>query len=414
MTNHTLIPHLFRSEFSKIVAVLCKTFGLSNIEVAEDIVSDTFLKATESWGLKGIPKNPTAWLYHVAKNKAKDHFKRTHLYTTKIIPELKKQPTSLTEPSIDLSDSNIKDSQLQMLFAVCNPLISDASQLALALRVLCGFGIKEIANALLSSKETINKRLSRGKEKLRTESVDLLFPSEQELDTRLKNVLHILYLLFNEGYYSTSSEKTIKKEICLEAMRLIHMLLENDATNVAQSNALMALCCFHASRLDARIDANGSHILYSKQDKNKWHAELIEKGEFYLNLSANGTEISTYHLEAMIAFWHTRKNEIKDKWNNILQLYNRLLQLNYSPITALNRTYALAMVHGKEKAIKEALKIELPNNHLYHSLLAELYTGVNLDKQLSHLQLALQFVTTENEKKFLLKKLQVAVESTSD
>lgn len=411
MTNKTLIPHLFRSEFSKIVAVLCKTFGLSSIQLAEDVVSDTFLKATETWGLKGIPENPTAWLYRVAKNKAKDHFRRTHVYNHKIVPELKNQSTNFTEPRIDLSKNNIKDSQLQMLFAVCNPIISDAAQLTLALRILCGFGIEEISNALLSNKETINKRLSRAKEKLRREDADLSFPNEVELENRLNNVLHTLYLLFNEGYYSRSSEKTIKKEVCLEAMRLIHMLLDHRSTNTGKTNALMALCCFHSSRLDARINQDGSHIVYHKQNKEKWHEGLIGKGEFYLNLSASGSKVTAYHLEAMIAYWHTRKEEINDKWNHILQLYNQLLQLSYSPITALNRTYALAKVYGKEKAIEEALKIKLSENHLYHSLLAELYSDLDVNKEIEHLQLALQFVTTENEKKFLQTKLDLRLSS---
>lgn len=406
MKESELIPHLFRSEFSKIVAVLSKTFGLSNIQLAEDIVSDTFLKATETWGLKGAPENPTAWLYFVAKNKAKDYFKREQNFTQKIITDLRQKQDSSETFEIDLSDSNIKDSQLQMLFAVCNPIISKEAQIALALRVLCGFGIEEISNALLSNKSTINKRLVRAKETFRKNNISLTFPPEKELPIRLNNILSILYLLFNEGYYSPSSEKTIKKELCIEAMRLLYMLLNNKASNQPEGNALMALFCFHASRYDARINGNNEPISYDEQDKTKWDHKLIQKGELYIKKSSIGNRLTKYHLEALIAFWHTRiAFDNKEKWENILQLYNQLIQIEYSPITALNRTYALAMVYGKEAGLKEALKINLNKNHFYHSLLAELYNGLYPKKEIRHLKLALELAETKKDKNLILKKL---------
>ncbi len=409
MKENQLIPHLFRSEYSKIVSVLCKTFGLSNIQIAEDIVSDTFLKATETWGLKGVPDNPVAWLYKVAKNLTKDYFKRENNYIQKIIPALKHQSRTSETLEIDLSEHNIEDSQLQMIFAVCNPSISKKYQIAFALRILCGFGIKEISNALLTNKSTINKRLQRTKQYFRENKVKLQIPTNTELDARLNNVLSILYLLFNEGYYSSSSEKTIQKELCIEAMRLLYMLLNHEPSNLPKTNALMALFCFQASRFDARIDNNGELILYENQDTNKWNDELIEKGEYYLKLSSIGTEITKYHLEAVIAFWHTRKkpNEI-EKWDSILQLYNRLIQIEYSPITALNRTYALSKVKGKELAIIEALKIDLKDNHLYHTLVAELYNKVDRQKQIEHLKIALKLVDTENDKRIIQEKIKTA------
>lgn len=409
MKDNSLIPHLFRSEFAKIVSVLCKTFGLSNIQLAEDITSETFLKATETWGVKGVPDNPTAWLYKVAKNKAKDYFKREQVFTQKIVPELKHQKQNTVEFDLDLSEHNIQDSQLQMLFTVCNPIISKESQITFALRVLCGFGIEEISKALLTNKATINKRLHRAKEAFRKNKIDLTFPSEDKLMNRLNNVLSVLYLLFNEGYYSTTSEKTIKKEVCIESMRLLYMLLSYKPSNQPKANALMALFCFHSSRFEARMNQDEELILYDDQDKEKWNFELIEKGEFYIKQSSTGNVITKYHLEALIAFWHTRTNvDIKEKWENILQLYNQLIQIEYSPVTALNRTYALAMARGKEKAIKETLKINLSQNHLYHTLLAELYDGENNKKQIEHLQLALKLADTENDKKLILKKLNKA------
>ncbi|MBP1838875.1 RNA polymerase sigma factor [Formosa algae] len=405
MQDKELIPQLFKTEYRKIISVLCKLFGIEQIEIAEDIANDTFLLASETWGLKGIPENPKAWLYTVAKNKTKDYFRRKKRFTENIAPELKNKQSCTQEIELDLSEANIKDSELQMLFAVCNPINSNESQIALALKILCGFGIDEIANALLSTKENINKRLYRAKHNLRVHNVDLSFPSNSNLKKRLDNVLSILYLLFNEGYYSSTSKHTISKDICFEAMRLLYILTENNKTNIPKVNALMALFCFHTSRFEARFDQVGLQVIYKEQNKNKWNLELIAKGETYLNISAKGQEVSKYHLEAGIAFWHTRLNVVeKKKWNNILQLYNRLLQIEYSPITALNRTYALAMAQHKEIALKEALKIDLKQNHLYHVLLAELYCGIDKQNQIAHLDLAIHLTKNENDRKFLIHK----------
>jgi len=163
MKQQELIPHLFRTEFRKITTVLCKHFGVEHIEIAEDIASDTFLSAVETWPYKGLPANPTAWLYTVAKNKAKNYFHRSNIFSEKIVTEIKRSSLETEESEINLSEENIIDSQLQMLFAICHPSIPTEAQIGLALRILCGFGINEIANAFLTNNETINKRLSRAK-----------------------------------------------------------------------------------------------------------------------------------------------------------------------------------------------------------------------------------------------------------
>jgi RNA polymerase sigma factor (sigma-70 family) len=268
--QETLIPHLFRMEYRKIVAVLSKRFGFGQIEIAEDITSDTFLTATQTWGVNGLPENPVAWLYNVAKNKAINHIHRTTVFENKIAPELKYSVSESFDPEIDLSAKNINDSQLQMMFAICHPCISPESQIGLSLRILCGFGIEEIADAFLSNKETINKRLFRAKEKLRAEKIDIELPADTQMDTRLDSVLATIYLLFNEGYYSLSQNKTIRKELCFEAMRLCKMLVENEATNKPSANALLSLMCFHASRFEARFNKNGETVLYDEQDTGLW------------------------------------------------------------------------------------------------------------------------------------------------
>lgn len=414
MNDAELIPHLFRTEYRKIVSVLSKHFGLDQVEVAEDIASETFLTASQSWGLQGIPNNPTAWLYLVAKNKAKNYLQRDAHFRNRITPNLTAQAAAAAQDEaaagaetadIDLSPQNINDSQLQMMFAICHPSISSEAQIGLSLRILCGFGIDEIAAAFLTNKETINKRLFRAKEKLREEKISIALPGPQEMHERLTTVLTTIYLLFNEGYYSISQDRTLRKDLCLEAMRLCTMLIENEPTDQPPVNALMALMCFHTSRFDARQTDNGELILYGEQDASRWNTDLISKGGYFLHRATTGDTLSKYHLEAGIAFWHTIQQDTKEKWENILQLYNHLLQLEYSPVAALNRTYALGKANGKAIAIKEAEKLQLTGNHFYFALLGELYTGIDNHRARQNFQQALHLAKTTADQQALQKKI---------
>lgn len=406
MPSEELIPHLFRTEFSKITAVLCSLFGIEHIQVAEDIAAETFLSALEIWSFKGIPPNPTAWLYTVAKNKTRNIISRDKTFYKKIAPEIKYTSADKEIIEIDLSDKNITDSQLQMLFAVCHPSVSTESQISLALRVLCGFGNEEIANAFLTNKETINKRLFRVKEKFRSGNIKIEFPAEAEINNRLEAVLTTLYLLYNEGYYSESNNSILREDLCFEAMRLTQLLIDYPLTNKPAVSALMALMCFQSSRFSARKNKNGDIVLYDEQDETLWDYELIAKGAFYLHKASQGKIISKYHLEAGIAYWHTIKTDTIEKWENILQFYNQLLQVQYSPIAALNRTYALSKVYGKEKAICEAEKLQLIGNHYYYTLLGELHKKINNDKAKAYFEKAHALARTQTDKALIKKKIK--------
>jgi RNA polymerase sigma factor (sigma-70 family) len=384
--------------------VLCKLVGIEHIESAEDIVSDVFLLAAETWGLRGIPANPTAWLYAVSKNKAKDYLKHNALFTHKIAGELRASSVTLEDVDIDLSHQNIQDSQLQMMFALCHPCNPPEAQIGLSLSILCGFGAEEIADAFLTNKETIYKRLTRAKEKLRIEKVKIELPAPAQIGQRLEIIVRTLYLLFNEGYYSASQNTILRKDLCLEAMRLNYLLVENEQTNKPFVNAMLSLMCFHSSRFDARLDKQGEPVLYEDQDTSLWNKTLIEKGQYYLNKASTGTELSPYHLEAAIAYWHTQAEDSEEKWESILQLYNQLLQIEYSPAAALNRTYALAKARSKEEGILEAEKLNLSLNHLYHALLAELYTGVDTSRALHHYDQALNLTRSEADSASLKRK----------
>lgn len=411
MEERELIPKLFRTEYRKIVAVLSYLFGIEHIEIAEDIVSDTFLAATELWSIKGLPENPTAWLYTVAKNKTKNYLKRNSFFEQKLSADIKYLSPKTEEIEIDLSSKNIADSQLAMIFTVCNPVISSEAQVALALNLLCGFGIQEIADAFLTNKEVIYKRVNRAKEKLKEANIKIEQPTVSEINTRLDSVLTTIYLLFSEGYYSTgrrpeSQNTVLRKDLCEEAMRLCYLLIENAGTNKPSVNALFALMSFHSSRFDARTNDDGETILYEEQDETLWNQELIELGTHFLNLASTGNTVSKYHLEAGIAYWHTQKQDSSEKWENILRLYNALLILEYSPIAALNRTYALAKTNGKKEAIIEAEKLNLPDYHFYYSLLGNLYTGIDNKKALQHFQTALNLSHSSADKATISKNIE--------
>lgn len=407
MEHKELLPNLFRTEYQKIVSVLCSLFGIQHIEIAEDIVSDTFLTASETWAIKGIPENPSAWLYTVAKNKTKNHLKRNNVFETKIVTEIKHNtPLNNPEIDIDLSDQNIADSQLAMIFTVCNPCNSEEAQIALALNLLCGFGVNEISDAFLSNREVIYKRINRAKEKLKEENIKIQHPSNSEIKDRIQTVLKTIYLLYSEGYYSISQNTTLRKYLCTEAMRLTYLLIQNESTNLPQTNALMALMCFHSSRFDARTGLNGEIILYEDQDQSLWNQELIDRGTYFLSQSSTGNTLSKYHLEAGIAYWHTIKTETIEKWENILELYNNLIILEYSPIVALNRTYALSKVKGKEEAIKEAEKLNLTDNHFYYSLLGNLYSEIDSKKALNHFETAMNLAKTSADKAIISKNMK--------
>ncbi|MEJ7643800.1 MAG: DUF6596 domain-containing protein [Chryseolinea sp.] len=403
-SHHELLPHLFRQEYTKMTAVLCRHFGLKHIEIAEDIASDTFLKASENWEINGIPENPTAWLYAVAQKKTKDYFKHVAVFETQIKEAIK--PTELkTEQTFEFRNKRISDSQLAMIFAVCNPTNSTESQICLALQILCGFSVEEIANAFLTKTETIKKRLLRARTNLRNDNFKITTLSETQITPRLDTVLKILYLLFNEGYFSKTNNQQIRKDFCSEAIRLTLVLAENSLTDTSQTNALLSLMCFQSSRLEARTNENGEAVMFDEQDKSVWDKTLIEKGNHYLVNACNGNEISKYHLEAGIAYWHTSPTD-QNKWQHILKLYNQLILIEYSPITALNRTFAFAKVYGHDKAIPEAEKLNLTDSNFYHELLGYLYADTNIDKAIFHYEQAILLTKAKTEKQTLLKEIE--------
>ena len=404
-----LVTHLFRHEAGRIVSVLTYRLGFNRIDLAEDIVQDTMVQALQSWRFQGIPDNPKAWLYQVAKNKALDVIRRENRLQ-QIRPNIEylhQQEGTDTMDNTYFLDDEINDSQLRMLFAICHPAIGGESQMVMCLKILCGLSVREIASAFLTTEETIAKRIYRAKEKIRQDGVQLDVPSGLQLTNRLDTVLKSIYLLFNEGYNSTHSDQHIRRDLCEEAIRLCLLLTETAHTRQPAVDALLALMCFQAARFDARTDRNGAIVLLADQDRSLWNQELIQQGHMYLNHSAEGNQLSEYHLEAGIAMLHCLASSCQTTdWATVLFYYDVLLQLKPSPVVTLHRAVALAKVEGPAQAITEVANLsELDTMHYYHAVLGDLYEqNGQPDLARLHYERAIQLTSSTAEKELLKRK----------
>ena len=327
------IDHLFRQESGKMVAVLVNIFGTEHLELAEDVVQNTLLKAFEVWKYKGLPDNPQAWLYRVAKNNAIDIIRREKRNTSFDFsdPEhqlLTSEYTLATTINDFWEEESIKDDFLAMIFASCHPDISSENQVTFILKTLGGFSTKEIAKAFLTTEDIISKRIYRTKEYFRKHNIRPKIPKNEELESRLAAVMSVIYLMFNEGYHSIDPKNLIRQDLISQALYLGKTLLENDRTNFSEVSALMALMCFHASRSDSRLSAEGEIILLKDQDRTKWNSELIDAGRNYLLTSKQDHRISMYHFEALISLEHCRASTYEEtKWATILTYYEQMLLL---------------------------------------------------------------------------------------
>lgn len=405
-----LVDHLFRRESGKMIAVLSRLLGLSHLETAEDIVQDALLQAMSTWGFNGIPENPEAWLYRVARNKAIDRIRREKKFR-EILPQIKEeQSESDSELALQplFLDNEIQDSQLRMMFACCHPSIPQPSQVATILKTLCGLSTKEIANAFLTTEETIQKRIYRAREKMAAEKISLDMPEGNECRERTDAILQSLYLLFNEGYLPSQHDNATREELCGEAMRLCHLLTKNPLTRFPRTHALLALFCFQASRLGTRTNDQGQIILLKYQDRKKWNHLLIQQGYSCLEAAAEPFEISTYHLEAAIASLHAASKEFESTdWKSIYTMYEKLYQFNPSPIVAMNKAVAALYAFNPDKALEEMIAIDsLQRNHLYHACLGEIYLEIgNVSQAKQHFEKALQLTASASGQQLLRDKI---------
>jgi RNA polymerase sigma-70 factor (ECF subfamily) len=413
-----LVDHLFRHESGKMVAVLTRIFGVHNIEMAEDVVQEAFLKAMQVWKFE-LPANPAGWLMQTARNKAIDIVRRQQ-YSRQYSAEVAQQLMAETENTVGqfFSEYEIEDSQLRMIFACCHPSLKQEDQVALTLKTISGFGVAEIARALQTNEAAVQKRLYRAKQYLKENNIPLEIPAGEALHQRLETVYTVLYLLFNEGYNSLKAEELIRRDLCAEAMRLCKLLSENNAGAQPATYALLALMCLQASRFSSRTDDNNSIILLQHQDRSKWDRALVQTGYCYLNKSAKGEHLSMYHIESAIAAEHCMAASFSEtNWEHMLRLYNILLGIKRTPVVMLNRAVILAQCGQTEEAAKEILQIPgietlLQTQYIYSAVLGDMYLTLNDYAQAKQmLALSLQLTTSAAEKKLLGERLAMAEKS---
>jgi predicted RNA polymerase sigma factor len=344
-----------------MVAALTRLFGVHNLALAEDVVQDAFVRALDVWKQRGMPENPSAWLMATAKHRALDILRRertARTYAPELGRLLESEWTLAPVVAEAFGESAIRDDQLRMMFSCCHPQLPEIAQVALVLNILCGFGVNEVAAAFLTGHAAMEKRIARGKKVLASSKRLFDLSDERDLPQRLSAVQRALYLLFNEGYHGAHAELTVRAELCVEAMRLAELLLDHSGTATPSTQALIALMCFNAARLPARVDAAGNLSSLYEQDRRRWDRELIAKGEELLDRSATGTTITEFHIEAAIASIHARAPSLEGtSWATIVSLYDTLMTIRPSPVVALNRAIAIAQHEGAERGLAEIEKI---------------------------------------------------------
>jgi RNA polymerase sigma-70 factor (ECF subfamily) len=404
MTAPELPEHWFRHELGRLVSILSRRFGVQRMELCEDAAQTALLQATQSWSSK-LPDDPGAWLYRVAHNHVLDELRRE-----------KRDERYLAEVHVDYAQQEVHDDVLRLLFVCADPAIPPESQLVLALKTLCGFSTEEIALRLFQSEDAIHKRLQRARTRLREHA------EVQGLDPqRVHGVLHMLYLLFNEGYSSAQPDRVIRRELCDEALRLALMLREDAAGALPETDALVALICFHAARFDARLDGMGGLLLLEEQDRGRWDRELIERGLAHLARSARGEAPSRYHVEAGIAAEHClAPSYARTNWEQIVRLYEVLERIAPSPLNVLNGAIALAEWKGPDAGLAALETIEVPGwlvgYYLWDATLGELHRRRgDRERALAHTRRALAAAPTNPERALLERRLkQIAAEDALD
>jgi len=379
----TLVEHFFRHEAGRLHGALVKLLGVHNLTLAEDIAQEAMLRALRVWSMGGIPPNPSAWITQVAMNLGRDALRHNRMSTGKEPAIVTHMEQVWANPIQAWAAAHeIRDDTLRLMFVCCHPSVAPDAQVVLALKILCGFSTREIAQAHFSSEAAIEKQLTRTKKKIQEAGIGFDIPENENLAPRLDGVLRTIYLLFNEGYKASSGDRLLKDELCQEAIRLGSILAAHPVGNVPRSHALVALMCLNYARFPSRLDEHGSLTRLHDQDRTKWDQAMIERGLSHLVKAADGLDLSEYHLQAGIAACHcVAPDYASTDWHRILQHYDALYRLMPSPIVALNRAVALANAQGPHAGLQAIAEIvdrdRLENNHLFHAVLGELHLRLN-------------------------------------
>jgi RNA polymerase sigma-70 factor (ECF subfamily) len=410
----TLVDDLFRRESARMISALTRVFGTHNLELAEDVVQDALLQALRHWPFQGIPDNPSAWLYQVAKRRAIDVLRRRQSLPQTSLDGTPPQAALPVERFVEnlFSDEEIEDDTLRMMFTCCHPSLALEAQVALTLNLLGGFGSAEIAHAFLVPEGTMQKRLYRAKAQIRDSRVAFEVPAGADLAPRLQAVLAVLYLMFNEGYSSSFADQPIRRDVCVEATRLCRLLMDHPAGDHPDVRALMALMCFQAARFDARVDAHGDIVVLKDQDRSRWDRALIREGFRYLDEATDGGHVGALQIEAAIAAMHcVADSYAATDWARIVDLYDQLLDLKPSPIVALNRAIAVGERDGPRAGLTALETIPdrgaLERYHHYPAALGEMHSRLGeMETAAGFFERAIAITSSPAERRLLERKLR--------
>ena len=414
----SLLEHLFRHQAGRMVAHLTRLLGPANIDLAEETVQEAMLRALQTWPYEGVPENAVAWLFRVAHNAAIDVVRRNRRLSDKsdaIVGELARSASN-PQDNPDLEEQ-LRDDELRMIFMCCHPDISRESSVALSLKTVGGFSVREIARAFLADDAAVAQRLVRAKSQIRDRRLTLDMPRGDQVKERLASVLHVIYFMFNEGYTAHEGQDLIRRDLCFEALRL-GRLVATSSIAIPSVHALVALMAFQVSRLAARVDEAGDLVPFEFQDHRLWDQNLIGLGFYHFNRSMAGDEVSEYHAQAAIAGTYARAPEWSAvDWPTILRLYDQFLAINPSPVVALNRAVIVAKVRGPEEALAAIAPLE-NNSKLRSYYLLPAVRGHMLLELGRHGEAAVFFRAalacqcSEPERRFLRRKLDECERAT--
>jgi RNA polymerase sigma-70 factor (ECF subfamily) len=401
---HRLVDTLARDSASRLVAALARRLGAGRIAVAEDAVQHALLQALSLWPFKGVPDRPEAWLATVAKNRALDLLRseaRGILLAEELMPI-----GSVSSENEGRFDRELNDDELALLFAVCHPALSPEMRVTFALKTVCGLTVPQIAAGLLSEPTTIAQRLVRARKQLEASNVAIETPPPDVLADRAETVRTALFLMFNEGYSASSGEALTQPEFCVEAVRLSRALAIHPVTRSPASDAHAALLALTAARLPTRVGPDGVAQLLENQPREQWDRNLIALGLAHLERSAQGNELTVWHLRAEIAAVHAlASSSAETDWARIVMIYDQLRDIDPSPVVELARAVALGRAQGPAEGLAA---LPVPDGNPYgHAATAIFLTELGrTDEARGHFEKARSLARTEPERRLLERRLR--------